>query len=66
MELIEEIDSVLISDYIPLPANKNQYSSDFIEAHSAIVLGIDDNSVTIGICSTGNIELKEILSHFHE
>lgn len=62
----EEIDSVLISDYSPIPDEKNQYSSDFIETHSTIVLKTDDLSVTIGICSPDNIELRETLSHFHD
>ena len=62
----EKIDSVLISDFIPLPNGKNQYSSDFTQTHAAIVLKTDVNSVTIGICSPGNIELKETLFHFHD
>jgi general secretion pathway protein E len=62
----KEINSVLISDFLPLPDAKYQYSSDFIETHSAIVLKTDDNSVTIGICNTKNNELREILFHFHD
>ena len=65
-EIPEEIDSVLISDYSPLPNEKNQYSSDFIETHSAIVLKTDDIFVTIGICNPDNIELRETLFHFHD
>ncbi len=62
----EKIDSVLISDFLPLPDGKSQYSSDFIQTHATIVLKTDNNSVTIGICSSGNIELKETLFHFHD
>ncbi|MDA3938817.1 MAG: GspE/PulE family protein [Spirochaetia bacterium] len=64
MELTEN--SVLISDFLPLPDDKNQYSSNFTQAHSAVVLKSDDISVTIGICNSDNLELKEILSHFHD
>ena len=66
MEIIEDIDFVPISDFLPLPNENNQYSSDFIETHSAIVLKTDDISVTIGICSPDNVELREILFHFHD
>lgn len=66
MELTEETGSVLISDFLPLPNENNQYSFDFIETHSAIVLKADDISVTIGVCSPDNIELREILLHFHD
>ena len=66
MELTEEIDHVLISNFLPLPDENNQYSSDFIETHSAIVLKTDDVSVTIGICNPENFELRETLSHFHD
>lgn len=66
MGLIEEIAPVLISDFLPLPDENNQYGSDFIETHSAVVLKIDDISVTIGICNIDDIELRETLFHFHD
>lgn len=70
MELIEEtlkeITAVSISNFLPLPDKKNQYSSDFIENYSVIVLKTDDISVTIGICSPENIELRQILFHYHD
>ncbi|RKX85907.1 MAG: type II/IV secretion system protein, partial [Spirochaetes bacterium] len=66
MEMIEEIDLVPILDFLPLPNKNNQYSSEFIETHSVIVLKTDDISVTIGICKPENIELRETLFHFHD
>ncbi len=66
MELMEDTDLVSISDFLPLSDDKNQYSSDFIQTHSVIVLKTDDISVTIGICSPDNIELKKTLFQFHD
>ena len=65
-EIPKEIGDVLISDYSPLPYENNQYSFDFIETHSVIVLKTDDFSVTIGICNPGDIELRETLFYFHD
>lgn len=66
MGIIKMIDLVSISDYLPLPDGKIQYGTDFIETHSSIVLETDETSVTIGICSTDNVGLMEILAHFHD
>ena len=65
MEL-EAIGKVYINDYFPLPAGKDQYSSQFIEAHSALILKTDDSSITIGICSLADFELMNTLSHYHD
>lgn len=66
MELTEKTVTASISDYRPVPDEKNQYSSEFMETYSVMILKKDSTSVTVGICSPDNTELKKILSHFHE
>ncbi len=66
MELKENIPLVSLSGFFPLPSGKNQYTSDFIETHLAIVLEDTGKSVTIGICNTDDTKLRELLSHFHD
>jgi len=66
MELKESVPSVSISEFLPLPEGKDQYTSAFIETHLAVVLNNTDQYVTVGLCVTDNTALKEILSHFHD
>ncbi len=66
MEMRQGVLPVSISDFIPLPAGENQYTSEFIESHMAIVLKDTEKYVTVGICKTDSSELRDILSHFHD
>ncbi len=66
MELTRKTEMVSIAGYLPLPGGDIQYSSDFIETHCAIVLKEEHDTVTVGVCNTGDAGLKEILTHFHD
>ncbi len=54
-----------LADYKPLPQGEQQYSLEFIEANTAIVLRETADRFDVGLCNLDNIELRENLSHFH-
>ncbi len=64
--MIKEIETVSLSDYIPLPDGEMQYSTHFIEENSALVLGAANDAVIIGLCNPEDRELQYTLTHFHE
>jgi general secretion pathway protein E/type IV pilus assembly protein PilB len=66
MELERELVLVSLSEFIPLPEGSSQYSLEYIENHSAIVMQITGDTVVIGVCDPKDFELRELLAHFHD
>lgn len=56
---------VSLNGFFPLPSGKDQYSHEFIENRSAILLQQDKVSVTVGICNPDDEELRDILNRYH-
>ncbi len=66
MEIAKEKKFVSIIEYMPLPEEPDQYSSAFIELHSVIILVNEKESVTVGVSSPEDTDLRDLLSHFHD
>lgn len=57
---------VSIADFKPLPEADNQYPLEYVEKYSVIKLKENEDTVYIGICSTGDNALIENLRNFHK
>jgi general secretion pathway protein E len=54
-----------LSDFKPLPEGEKQYSLEYIENNSALVLRDSSSHCEVGLCDPDDTELRENLQHFH-
>jgi general secretion pathway protein E/type IV pilus assembly protein PilB len=54
-----------LSDFKPLPKGEAQYSVEFIESNSAVILKDTPDRCYVGICDPSRYELVENLKQFH-
>jgi general secretion pathway protein E len=58
-------DLAVLSDFKPLPEGENQYSLEYIENNSVIVIRDAADRCAVGLCDPDDFELQENLRHFH-